>query len=94
LAEIVSTHNQTNSYRIYDQNIFYQTYDQTNSFQNYDQTNSYPTYDRINLYPTYDQTNSYQYPAIYSNNIIYQQSNPAVTLYIFFGDSSSTTSGL
>jgi hypothetical protein len=34
------------------------------------------------------------YPAICSNNIIYQQPNPAVSLYNFFGDSSSSsTSG-
>jgi hypothetical protein len=83
LAEIFSTHNQTNSY---------QTYDQTNSYQTYDKTNSYPTYDRTNFYPTYDQTNSYLYPAIYSNNIIYQQPNPTMPLYIFFGGSTTTTS--
>jgi hypothetical protein len=93
LAEIFSTHNQTNSYQTYDQTNSYQTYDQTNSYQTYDQTNSYPIYDRTNFYPTYDQTNSYLYPVIYSNNIIYQQSNPAVPLYNFFGGSSSTTSG-
>jgi hypothetical protein len=87
-----STHNQTNSYQTYDQTNSYQTYDQTNSYQTYDQTNSYPTYDRTNFYPTYDRTNSYTYPAIYSNNIIYQQSNPAVPLYKFFGGSSSTSS--
>jgi hypothetical protein len=33
------------------------------------------------------------YPSIYSNNIIYQQPNPAMPLYNYFGDSSSTTSG-
>jgi hypothetical protein len=32
------------------------------------------------------------YPAIYSNNIIYQQPNPTVSLYNFFYG-SSTTSG-
>jgi hypothetical protein len=74
LAEIFSTHDQTNSY---------QTYDQTNSYQIYNQTNSYPTYDRINFYPTYDRINFYLYLAIYSNNIIYQQPNPAVPLYNF-----------
>jgi hypothetical protein len=91
------TYNQTNSYQTYDQTNSYQTYDQTNYYQTYDQTydqtNSYSTYDRTNLYPTYDRTNSYPYPAIYSNNIIYQQPNPAVPLYNFFGGSSSTTSG-
>jgi hypothetical protein len=84
LAEIFSTDDQTNSY---------QTYDQTNSYQTYDQTDSYPTYDRTNFYPTYDRTNFYPYPAIYSNNIIYQQLNPAVPLYNFFDGSSSITSG-
>jgi hypothetical protein len=93
LAEIFSTHDQTNSYQTYDQTNSYQNYDQTNFYQTYDQINSYPTYDRTNFYPTYDRTNSYPYPAIYSNNIIYQQPNPAVPLYNFFGDSSSTTSG-
>jgi hypothetical protein len=93
LAEIFSTYDQTNSYQIYDQINSYQTYDQTNSYQTYDQTNSYPTYDRTNFYPTYDRTNSYLYPAIYSNNIIYQQPNPTVPLYNFFGGSSSTTYG-
>jgi hypothetical protein len=101
LTEIFPKHNQTNSYQIYDQTNSYQTYDQTNSYKTYDQTNSYPTYDRTNSYQTYDQTNSYPtydrtnlylYPAIYSNNIIYQQPNPAVPLYNFFGGSSSTTS--
>jgi hypothetical protein len=96
------TCDQTNSYQTYDQINFYPTYDQTNSYPTYDQTNSYPTYDRINSYQTYDQTNSYStydqtnlylYPAIYSNNIIYQQPNPAVPLYNFFGGSSSSTSG-
>jgi hypothetical protein len=77
LAKIFLTHDQTNSY---------QTYDQT-----YDQTNSYTTYDRTNFYPTYDRTNSYPYPAIYSNNIIYQQRNPEVPLYNFFHGSSSST---
>jgi hypothetical protein len=71
----------------------YPTYDQTNSYPTYDQTNSYQTYDQTNSYPTYDQTNLYPYPAIYSNNIIYQQPNPAVPLYNFFGGSSSSTSG-
>jgi hypothetical protein len=33
------------------------------------------------------------YPAICSNNIIYQQPNPAVSLYKFYGSSSSSTSG-
>jgi hypothetical protein len=101
LTKIFPNHNQTNSYQTYDETNSYQTYDQTNSYQTYDQTNSYPTYDRTNSYQTYDQTNSYPtydrtnlylYPAIYSNNIIYQQPNPAVPLYIFFGGSSSTTS--
>jgi hypothetical protein len=87
LAGIFLTHDQTNSYQTSDQ-----TYDQTNSYRTYDQTNSYPTYDRTNSYPTYDRTNSYLYPAIYSDNIIYQQPNPAVPLYNFFGVSSSTTS--
>jgi hypothetical protein len=81
LAGIFPTYDQTNSYP---------TYDQTNSYPTYDQTNSYPTYDQTNSYPTYDQTNSYLYPTVYSNNIIYQQSNPAVPPYNFFGDSSST----
>jgi hypothetical protein len=98
LAEIFSTHDQTNFYQTYDQTNSYQTFDQTNSYQTYDQTNSYqtydqinsyPTYDRTNFYPTYDRTNSYLYPAIYSNNIIYQQPNPAVPLYNFFGGSST-----
>jgi hypothetical protein len=92
LTGIFSTHDQTNSYQTYDQTNScptydqinsYQTYDQTNSYQTYDQTNSCPTYDQTNSYPTYDQTNSYMYPAIYSNNIIYQQPNPAVPIYIF-----------
>jgi hypothetical protein len=60
-------------------------------FSTYDQTNSYPTYDQTNFYPTYDQTNSYLYPAVYSNNIIYQQPNPAVPPYNFFDDSTSTS---
>jgi hypothetical protein len=96
LVKIFSTHDQTISYQTYDQTNSYQTYDQTydqtNSYQTYDQTNSYPTYGRTNFYPTYDRTNSYMYPAIYSNNIIYQQPNPAVPLYNFFSGSSSTTS--
>jgi hypothetical protein len=91
-VEIFSTDDQTNSYQTYDQTNSYQTYDQTNSYQIYDQTNSYPIYDRTNFYSTYDQTNSYMYPAIYSYNIIYQQPNPAVPIYIFFCGSSSTTS--
>jgi hypothetical protein len=93
LEEIFSTDDQINSYQTYDQTNSYQTYDQTNSYQIYDQTNSYPIYDRTNFYSTYDQTNSYLYPVIYSYNIIYQQPNPAVPLYNFFGGSSSTTSG-
>jgi hypothetical protein len=68
-------------------------HNQTNSYPTYDRTNSYQTYDQTNSYPTYDRTNLYMYPAIYSNNIIYQQPNPAVPLYIFFGSSSITTSG-
>jgi hypothetical protein len=101
LAGIFPIHDQTNSYQTYDQTNFYQTYNQTNSYQTYDQTNSCstydqtnscPTYDQTNSYPTYDRTNSYPYPAIYSNNIIYEQPNPAVSLYNFFGGSSSTTS--
>jgi hypothetical protein len=82
LAGIFPSHDQTNSY---------QTYDQTNSYQIYDQTHSCPTYDRTNSYPTYDRTNSYLYPAIYSNNIIYQQPNPATPLYNFFYGSSTTS---
>jgi hypothetical protein len=102
LAEIFSTYNQINFYQTYDQtNSYqtynltnsYQTYDQTNSYPTYDQTNFYPTYDQTNFYPTYDQTNSYLYPAIYSNNIIYQQPNPAVPLHIFFCGNSNTISG-
>jgi hypothetical protein len=93
LAEIFSTHDQTNSYQTYDQTNSYQTYNQTNSYQTYDPTNSYPTCDRTNSYLTYDRTNSYMYPAIYSNNIIYQQLNPAVPLYNYFDGSSGTTSG-
>jgi hypothetical protein len=58
-------------------------------FPTYDQTNSYPTYDQTNFYPTYDQTNSYLYLVVYGNNIIYQQPNPAVPPYNFFGVSSS-----
>jgi hypothetical protein len=77
----------------YDQTNSYQTYDQTNSYPTYDRTNSYQTYDQTNSYPTYDQTNLYLYPAIYSNNIIYQQPNPVVPLYNFFSGSSSSTSG-
>jgi hypothetical protein len=69
----------------------FSTYDQTNSYPTYDQTNSYPTYDQTNSYPTYDQTNSYPYPVIYSNNIIYQQPNPAVPPYNFFHNSSSNS---
>jgi hypothetical protein len=96
LAEIFSTHDQTKSYQTYDKTNFYQTnsyqtYDQANFYQTYDQTNSYPTYERTNFYPTYDRTNSYPYLAIYSNNIIYQQPNPAGPLYNFFGGSSSST---
>jgi hypothetical protein len=92
LTGIFPNHNQTNSHQIYDQTNSYQTCDQTNSYQTYDQTNSYSTYDRTNSYKTYDQTNSYPtydrtnlylYPAIYSNNIIYQQPNPTVPLYKF-----------
>jgi hypothetical protein len=71
----------------------FSTHDQTNSYRTYDQTNSYPTYDQTNSYPTYDRTNSYLYPAIYSNNIIYQQPNSEVLLFNFFGGSSSTTFG-
>jgi hypothetical protein len=93
LTGIFSNQNETNSYQTYDQTNSYQTYDQTNSYPTYDRTNSYQTYDQTNSYPTYDQTNLYLYPAIYSNNIIYQQPNPAVPLYNFFGGSSSTTSG-
>jgi hypothetical protein len=102
LTRIFSNHNETNSYQTYDQTNSYPTYDRTNSYPTYDRTNSYSTYDRTNSYqtydqtnsyPTYDQTNLYLYPAIYSNNIIYQQPNPAVPLYNFFGDSSSSTSG-
>jgi hypothetical protein len=33
------------------------------------------------------------YPAIYSNNIIYQQPNPVVPLYNFFGGSNNITYG-
>jgi hypothetical protein len=84
LMGIFPNQNETNSY---------QTYDQSNSYPTYDQTNSYPTYDRTNSYQAYDQTNLYPYPAIYSNNIIYQQPNPAVPLYNFFGGNSNTTSG-
>jgi hypothetical protein len=51
----------------------------------------FPTYDQTNLCPTYDQTNSYPYQIVYSNNIIYQQPNPAVPPYNFFGGSSSTS---
>jgi hypothetical protein len=87
------TYDQTNSYQTYDQTNFYRTYDQTNSYRTCNQTNLYRTYDQTNYYPTYDRTNSYPYPVIYSNNIIYQQPNPAVPLYNFFGGSSSTTSG-
>jgi hypothetical protein len=88
------TYDQTNSYQTYDQTNSYQTYDQTNSYQTYDRTNSYQTYDQTNSYPTYDRTNLYLYKAIYSNNIIYQQPNPAVPQYNFFGGSSSTTSAV
>jgi hypothetical protein len=95
LTEIFPYHNQTydqtNSYQTYDQTNSYQTYDQINSYPTYDRTNSYQTYDQTNSYLTYDQTNLYLYPAIYSNNIIYQQPNPAVPLYNFFGGSSSTS---
>jgi hypothetical protein len=65
----------------------------TGIFSNHNQTNSYQIYDQTNFYPTYDQTNLYLYPAIYSNNIIYQQPNPVMSLYNFFGGSSSSTSG-
>jgi hypothetical protein len=89
LAGIFSTNDQINSYPTYDQTNSYPTYDQTNSYPTYDQTYSYPTYDQTNSYPTYDQTNSYPYPAVYSNNIIYQQPNPTVSPYNFFGGSTS-----
>jgi hypothetical protein len=92
LTGIFPNHNETNSYQTYDQTNSYQTYDQINSYPTYDRTNSYPTYDQTISYPTYDQTNLYLYPAIYSNNIIYQQPNPAVPLYNFFGGSSSSSS--
>jgi hypothetical protein len=84
------TYDQTNSYQTYDQTNSYPTYDQTNSYPTYDQTNSYQIYDQTNSYPTYDQTNLYLYPAIYSNNIIYQQLNPVVPIYNFFGGSSTS----
>jgi hypothetical protein len=102
LMKIFPNYNQTNSYQTYNQTNSYQTYDQTNSYPTYDRTNSYPTYDRTKSYQTYDQTNSYPicdqtnlylYSAICSNNIIYQQPNPAVPLYNFFGGSSSSTYG-
>jgi hypothetical protein len=97
LTGIFPNHNQTNSYQTYDQTNSYQTYDQTYDqtifYPTYDRTNSYQIYDQTNSYPTYDRTNLYLYPTIYSNNIIYQQSNPTVPLYNFFGGSSSTTSG-
>jgi hypothetical protein len=92
LAGIFPTHNQTNSCQTYEQTNSYRTYNQINSYRTYDQTNFYPTYDQTNFYPTYDRTNSYLFPAIYSNNIICQQSNPTVSLYNYFGGSSSTTS--
>jgi hypothetical protein len=60
-------------------------------YSTYDQTNSYPKYNQTNSYPTYDQTNSYLYPAVYSNNIIYQQPNLIMPPYNFFGGSSSTS---
>jgi hypothetical protein len=59
-------------------------------FSTYDQTNSYPNQVQNIIY-NFNQGEYYPYPAIYSNNIIYQQPNPAVPSYIFFGGSSSTS---
>jgi hypothetical protein len=57
----------------------------------------FSTYDQINFYPNevqntisnFNQGGYYPYLAVYSNNIIYQQLNPAVPPYNFFGGSSS-----
>jgi hypothetical protein len=60
-------------------------------FLTYDQTNSYPNQVQ-NTISNFNQGRYYLYPAVYSNNIIYQQLNPAVPPYIFFCGSSSTSS--
>jgi hypothetical protein len=59
-------------------------------FLTYDQTNSYPNQVQ-NTISNFNQGEYYPYPAVYSNNIIYQQSNPTVSPYNFF--SGSSTSG-
>jgi hypothetical protein len=60
-------------------------------FPTYDQTNSYPNQVQNKIY-NFNQGIYYLYPDVYSNNIIYQQPNPAVPSYNFFGGSSSTSS--
>jgi hypothetical protein len=59
-------------------------------FSTCDQTNSYLNHVK-NIISNFNQGGYYPYPAIYSNNIIYQQPNPAVPSYNFFGGSSSTS---
>jgi hypothetical protein len=58
-------------------------------FPTYDQTNSYPNQVQ-NMISNFNQGGYYLYPTVYSNNIIYQQLNPAVLPYNFFSGSSST----
>jgi hypothetical protein len=60
-------------------------------FLTYDQTNSYPNQVQ-NTISNFNQDGYYPYPAVYINNIIYQQPNPAVPPYNFF-DGNSSTSG-
>jgi hypothetical protein len=59
-------------------------------FSTYDQTNSYPNQVQ-NTISNFNQGGYYPYPTVYSNNIIYQQPNPAVPPYNFFSGSSSTS---
>jgi hypothetical protein len=51
-------------------------------FSNYDQTNSYPNQVQ-NTISNFNQGEYYPYLAVYINNIIYQQLNPAMPPYIF-----------
>jgi hypothetical protein len=57
-------------------------------FSTHDQTNSYPNQIQ-NTISNFNQGGYYPYPAVYNNNINYQQLNPAVLSYKFFGGSSS-----
>jgi hypothetical protein len=59
-------------------------------FSTYDQTNFYPNQVQ-NTISNFNQGGYYLYPAVYSNNIIYQQPNSAVSPYNFIGGSSSTS---